>query len=195
MIPDKQKNIGTAAKLENSPFVKASFEARGPLFVILSIQNVGETPAIDVHLEFSLEPGNFKKTVLFPVLVPQQKVRFLLPEGNMKVLAEKFTILRLRGECKNISGKRIPIDDTVNVKKVLESWIEAEILLEETVENRLSVVADRIERLERSVERMLAHTSGVLIKTPEDVKKEIEEMKKFYEERKRKEEKKTSSNG
>lgn len=174
------------------PFIKASFEIRGPLFVVLLIQNVGKMGAIDVQLEFSLEPGNFKKTVLLPLLMPGQKARFLLPDGNIKVLADKFTILKLKGECKTVSGRKIPIDDTISVKNVLKSWIESRILLEETVANRLSQVADRIERLERSIERMLSATSGVLVKTPEDQKKEIEEMKRRYEERASREEKKPS---
>ena len=176
----------------SDPFIKASFEIRGPLFVVLLIQNVGKMGAIDVQLEFSLEPGNYKKTVFFPLLMPSQKVRFLLPEGNINVLADKFTTLKLRGECKTVSGKKISIDDTISVKSVLKSWIESKILLEETVENRLSQVADRIERLERSIERMLSTTRGVLVKTPEDQKKEIEEMEKRYEERASKEEKKPS---
>lgn len=189
MAHDKEKTA------ENTPFIKASFEARAPLFVILIIQNVSNAVAMDVKLKFWLEPGNFKKTVLFPLLMPHQKVRFFLPEGNMKVLMQNFNVLKLKGECKTLSGKKILIDDVINIKEVIGSWIESEILLEETIENRLSQVADKLERLERSVQRMLAQTSGILIKTPEDVKKEIEEMKKFYEERKRKENKETSTKG
>jgi hypothetical protein len=185
----------TYNELKDTPFIKASFEARAPLYVILLIQNVSEVAAIDVKLKFRLEPGDIEKTVLFPLLMPHQKVRFLLPEGNMTVLVKKFKLLKLKGECKGVSGRRILIDDTINIKKVIGSWIESDILLEETVENRLSQVADRLERLERSVERMLARTSGVLVKTSEDVRKEIEEMKKFYEERKRKEGEKTSTSG
>ena len=167
------------------PFIKASFEIRGPLFVVFLVQNVGKMAAIDVRLEISLEPGDFKEAVLFPLLMPSQKVRFMLPEGNIKVLADKFTTLKLKGECKSVSGKNIAIDDTVDVRSVLESWIESRILLEETIENRLSQVADRIERLERSVGRMLSRTGGVLAKTPEDEKKELEEMKRRYEEEER----------
>lgn len=174
------------------PFIKSSFELRGPLFVVLVIQNVGKTGAINVRLEISLDPSDFKKTLLLPLLMPGQKVRLMLPESNIKVLAEKFTRLKLDGEYKNISGKNITIDDTIDVKSVLESWIQGRILLEETVSNRLSQIADKIERLERSVGRMLSATHGVLIKTPEDQKKEYEEMKRRYEEQASKKEEKAS---
>lgn len=174
------------------PFIKSSFELRGPLFVVLVIQNVGKTGAINVRLEISLDPSDFKKTLLLPLLMPGQKVRLMLPESNIKVLAEKFTRLKLDGEYKNISGKNITIDDTIDVKSVLESWIQGRILLEETVSNRLSQIADKIERLERSVGRMLSATGGVLIKTPEDQKKEYEEIKRRYEEQASKKEEKAS---
>lgn len=178
------------------PFIKSSFELRGPLFVVLVIQNIGKTGAIDVSVEISLDPSDFKRTLLFPLLIPGQKVRLILPESNIKVLAEKFTTLKLDGECMNISGKNITIDDKINVKSVLESWIQGRILLEETVSNRLSQIADRIERLERSVERMLSTTSGVLVKTPEDQKKELEEIeKRYYKEQASKREKKASESG
>jgi len=170
-------------KESSDPFIKASFEIRGPLFTVLLIQNVGKMAAINVKLEMSLEPGGFKKTVFFPLLMPSQKVRFMLPESNIKILANKFTTLKLKGECKSVYGKNITIDDTVDVKHVLESWIDSKILLEETIENRLSQVADKIERLGRSVERMLSISRGILTKTPEDEKKELEEMKKHYGER------------
>lgn len=172
------------------PFIKASFELRGPLFVVLVIQNIGKNAAIDVQLEFSLEPGNFKRNVVFPLLMPSQRVRFLLPEGNIKVITEKFTTLKLKGECKNIAGRKIPIDDRISVKKILNSWIQSKILLEESIENRLSQVADKIERLERSIERMVAATGGVLVKTPQDQKEELEEMKRRYEQRASKSKKK-----
>lgn len=172
------------------PFIKATFEIRGPLFVVLVVQNVSKMGAVDVKLEISLVPGDFKKSVLFPLMMPRQKVRFILPDGNIKVLAEKFTTLTLKGECRDVSGKNITKDDAIDLRGVLKSWIESSILVEETVTNRLSQVADRIERLERSVERMLSMTGGgVLIKTREDELKEFEEMKRRYEARENKEEK------
>jgi hypothetical protein len=186
---DPQKN------LRQMPFIKATFEARGPLYVMLLIQNIGNMAAVDVRLEIQLMPGDYKKKVLFPLLAPRQKIRFLLPDGNIKVLADTFEFLKLGGECKNLLGEKFQVADTINVKEVMQSWMQSDIALEETVENRLSQVAERIERLERSVERMLARTSGVLIKTPQDQKEELEEIKRFYEEQKQKQKEKEKTSG
>lgn len=184
--------MGSKKESRHSPFIKATFEPRGPLYVMLLIQNIGNVAAIDVQLEYWLEPGDFKSKVLFPLLMPRQKIRFILPDGNMKVLAENFKTLKLSGECMNAFGEKTQINDIINVKEVMQSWIDGQIALEETIENRLSQVADRIERLERIVERMLARASGVLVKTREDEAEELEEMKKFYEEQKRKADEKKS---
>jgi hypothetical protein len=184
-------------KLMKVPIIKSTFEPRGPLFVVLLVQNIGDAAAVDVCLEFQFEPSDSKRRVLLPLLMPRQKIRLIPPEGNMKTLAEKFTTLKLGGECRDVYGEKYQIDDKIDIKQVIQSWLDAHILLEETVANRLSVIADRMDRLERTMHRMLSLGRGVLVKTRKDEETEEEEFKKQYEEeRKQKEEeekKKTSS--
>lgn len=156
---------------------------------MLLIQNIGNGAAVDVRLRIKLEPDD-EKNVLFPLMMPRQKIRFLLPDGNIRTLADKSAILKLSGECRNVLGKKFQVDDTIDVKEVMQSWMQSNMALEETIENRLSQVAERLERLVHSVERMLASSSGVLIKTRQDQKEEIDEIKRFYEEQKKKEKEK-----
>ena len=164
------------------PFIKATFEPRGPMHVVLLVQNIGNAPAIDVHLEVWLEPSDFKRKVLFPLLMPNQKIRFLLPEGgNLKTLAEKYTTLRIKSEYRDIFGEKKSVNDIINVKEVLQSWAESRILIEETVENRLSQVAQTIERTRDTIRMMLARTGGILVKTPKDIEKEYEKLRRRFE--------------
>jgi len=177
----------TERELSYTPVIKPSLETLGPVYVVFVVQNVSNTAAIDIELSFWLEPvTDFRREVRYPLLVPWQKIKFFFPEGEMKTLAEKFTTLRLDCKFKNAFGHKFVSKDTIELRTVLESWIKGGILIEETIEHRLEQLVDRIDRLERSLERIHASTGGVLIKTREDEKKEIEEMRKAYEERKTK---------
>lgn len=176
------------SKMRCNPFIKASFEIRGPLFIVFIIQNAGTTGAVDLKAEISTEPSDYKTTILFPLLMPNQIIRILLPETNLKVLAEKYAVIKVDGECKNIWEEIVPIHDKIQAKEVLKSWTENRILLEESVTNRLSQIADKLERLERSVDRMIPLGGGVLTKTPQDVKEEYERMEKEFEAHSKKQE-------
>lgn len=182
MLKSLTSEIALRNKSEYSPVIKASLSTVGPVYVELMLQNVGKTAAIDISLEFWVEPSEYRKRFHTPLLMPEQKVFFLLPEGNMKTLVQKYDYLKVKGKCKSIFGTVFGIDSVIDIKKVLNSWIESEITLQHTLDDRLRDLIDKIKRLERTLDRMKAWSGGVLIKTPKDLQDEREEWEKRREE-------------
>jgi hypothetical protein len=155
-------------------FLKTTLEAPGPLYLFFVIQNVGRSAAIDAEITFLLEPSEFKRTVLFPIIAPNQKIRFSLPDPNMKEMVKKYNFLKTTGQYKEINGEKSSLNDCIDIKKVVGSWLETSILLYETpLNSQIGRLVDKIERLDRTIQKMLAFTNGVLIKTPEDQEKEL----------------------
>lgn len=173
----------------SKPFIKTTLEAPGPLYLFFVIQNVGKSAALDVEVTFFLEPSEFKKTVVFPIIAPNQKIRFTLPDPNMKEMVKKYNFLKTTGQYKNISGDGLSLDDCIDIKKVVGSWLETSIILNETpLNSQIGRLVDKIERLDRTIQKMLAFTDGVLIKTPDDQRRELNEIEqRFKKEEKPKE--------
>ena len=170
-------------KSENTPSIIASLETLGPVHVDLALYNVGRTAAIDIHLKIQSEPDGFTKTLSFPLLNPNKKIKIFLPKGDMKVLAKTMKILKVEGNCKNLFGEIFQIKSHLDVKKIVESWIKGGIMIQYTLDERLSRIIEKIDRLERTLDRMQAFGGGILVKTPKDIQEEYERIKQEREAR------------
>lgn len=167
------------------PVIKTSLRPVGPLYVELEIVNVGKGAATNVELTFSVKPGKFKNAWYHPLLVAGQSECLLLPEGNLEKLAKKSDVIEVKGEYQDVFGETYEIDEKLDIKKIQKGWHEGRMVLKKSLEDRVVDLSRHVERIERTLDRMIAFTSGVLVKTPKDIEAEVEELKKRREERKK----------
>lgn len=167
------------------PVVKASLRPVGPLYVELEIVNVGKGAATNVEITFSVKPGEFKKGWYHPLLIEGQSEYLFLPEGNLEKLAKKSDVVEVKGKYKDVFGEIYEIDEKLDIKKIQKGWHEAGMVLKTSLEDRVNDLSEHVKRIERTLDRMLAFTRGVLVKTPKDIEAEVEKMKKRREERKK----------
>jgi|ERR1035437_446196 hypothetical protein len=100
----------------SSPFIKTTFLVPGPLHLFFAIQNIGKSAAINAEITFWLEPSDFKRTVIFPLIMPKQTIRFFLPDPNMQEFAKKYNFMKTEGRCQSINGKEIVFSDCIDIK-------------------------------------------------------------------------------
>jgi len=167
------------------PIIKASLSPVGPLYVELEIVNVGNGAATNVELTFSSKPGKFKSAWYHPLLVAGQSECLMLPEGNLEKLAKESDVIELKGKYQDVFGETYKIDEKLDIKKIQKGWHKGRMVLKKTLEDRVVDLTRHVERIERTLGRMIALTSGVLVKTPRDIEAEVEEFKKRREERKK----------
>ena len=188
-ITSKEKQVEDSfkeiMKRAYQPVIKASLRPVGPLFVELEIVNVGKGAATNVGLTFSVKPGKFKKAWYHPLLVAGQSEYLFLPEGNLEKLAKQSDVIEVKGEYQDVFGETYEIDEKLDIKRIHKGWYKAGMVLKKSLEDRIDGLSKHVERIERTLDRMIALTSGVLVKTPKDIKAEVEEMKKRREERKK----------
>lgn len=167
------------------PFIKTTFVVPGPLYLFFAIQNVGREAAINAEITFWIEPSDFKRTVVFPLITPKQTIRFILPNPNMKEFANKYDFIKTEGRCQTINGEEMKISDSIDIKKVIGSWLEANILVNETSLNTyVGRIVDKLETIDRTIQKMLAFSNGVLVKTPEDQTREYAAMEERFKQEK-----------
>ncbi len=194
MDQDKSKSlealtneVRVSNQLRYSPVIKPLLDTLGPVSVVFGIQNVSNTPAIDLQVEFWVEPvTDYRKKVFFPILNAGEKKRFFLPESDMKTIAEKITSINMVSKCKNLFNVEFTSKDSIDTRSVLNSWITAQMLVDEPLDRRIKQMSEKLESIERTLGKFLANTGGLLVKSPEDEKKELEVIMRKYQEQKQK---------
>jgi hypothetical protein len=165
-------------KISILPIIKASLKPISPIYAELLIANIGKGPATNIELEFSVLPGDFKRSWCSPLLLPGESQNFFLPEGGLEEVRKKYELILLKGTCFNILEEKITISDKIDLRGILDSWLESGMIYNEGTDQVIKRGVTQIERLNSSIRAIMAFGGGVLIKTSDDVKKEIDLLNK-----------------
>jgi len=167
------------------PIIKAGLGWIGPIAVSLKIQNVGKGVAKNIQLEIQQLPAKDPaRKWVSPILPPNEFARLPLKPHYIKELASAFDKITLKGKCTDALGQPHAIEDSIDLKEILNAVEASPWLLEYPLDERVGEIDKSLKEVLRTLDEIAKQMqSGIVIKTPKDVEKEYKKTLKEREAR------------
>lgn len=159
------KEMENARKAESTPYIRATLDPLGgePIKAVLKIQNVGKGAAMNIKLDFSLEPSTTaRNTWTSPLLGPNESKRFALPDKTdltLKEIVEKYEKLVVISSYNDIFNEKHEYSISLDLRKFEEVWSKSLMLLDSTLKEEIKGISKKLEAISKSL-----NTEGIKIK-------------------------------